>query len=59
MINLAKILSAGLDFIRVDLYVTDSGVKFGELTNYPEGGMADIHPKQLSINFAKNWVQDY
>jgi len=59
MINIAKILAAGLDFIRVDLYRTDSGIKFGELTNYPEGGTADIQPKELSINFAKNWVQNY
>jgi TupA-like ATPgrasp len=59
MVNLARSLSAGIDFIRVDLYCTDSGIKFGELTNYPEGGTADITPKELSIRFAKNWVQNY
>jgi hypothetical protein len=59
MLNLAKSLSEGIDFIRVDLYCTDKGIKFGELTNYPEGGVADIKPKELSNQFAKNWVQDY
>ena len=59
MLNLAKSLSAGIDFIRVDLYRTDKGIKFGELTNYPEGGVADLKPKELSIEFAKKWVQNY
>lgn len=59
MLNLAKSLSVGIDFIRVDLYRTDNGIKFGELTNYPEGGLADLKPKELSIEFAKNWVQNY
>jgi hypothetical protein len=38
MIELAETLSAGIDFIRVDLYETSDGVKFGELTNYPSAG---------------------
>jgi hypothetical protein len=59
MLSLAKTLSKGIDFIRVDLYCTDKGIKFGELTNYPEGGMVDIRPKALSIKYAKNWFQNY
>jgi hypothetical protein len=38
MIELAETLSAGTDLIRVDLYETSDGVKFGELTNYPGAG---------------------
>ena len=38
MLELAETLSAGIDFIRVDLYETSDGVKFGELTNYPSAG---------------------
>ncbi len=59
MMNIAKSLAAGTDFIRVDLYITDKGIKFGELTNYPDGGLADIRPKKLSVEFAKNWIQNY
>lgn len=59
MLNLAKALATGIDFIRVDLYVTDVGIKFGELTNYPDGGLADIRPKKLSVELVKNWIQNY
>ena len=59
MLSLANMLSKGIDFIRVDLYCTDGGIKFGELTNYPEGGVADLTPKSLSIEYAKRWVQSY
>ena len=59
MLNVAKNLSLGVDFIRVDLYCTDKGIKFGELTNYPEGGVADIKPNEVSVGYAKNWFQTY
>ena len=59
MISIAKSLSAGIDFVRVDLYITDKGIKFGELTNYPDGGFADIKPRKLSIDLAKKWNQNY
>lgn len=38
MLELAETLSAGTDLLRVDLYETSGGVKFGELTNYPSAG---------------------
>lgn len=38
MLELSSKLSAGLDFIRVDLYDLGDRVVFGELTNFPEGG---------------------
>lgn len=59
MMNIAKSLAVGIDFIRVDMYITDIGIKFGELTNYPDGGLADIRPKKLSVELAKNWIQNY
>lgn len=59
MISLVRVLAKNIDFIRVDLYITDKGIKFGELTNYPDGGLADIRPKELSIELAKNWTQNY
>jgi len=59
MIEIAEKLSAGMDFVRVDLYCTDNGIKFGELTNYPDAGKGDIFPRDLSIALARNWIQDY
>ena len=59
MMSLAEILAKNIDFVRVDLYITDKGIKFGELTNYPDGGLADIRPKELSIQLARNWAQSY
>jgi hypothetical protein len=38
MMEIARKLTTEIDFVRLDLYQTDRGVVFGELTNYPEGG---------------------
>lgn len=59
MLSVAKSLAKNIDFVRVDLYITDKGIKFGELTNYPDGGLADIRPKKLSVELAKKWIQNY
>ena len=37
MIAIAKTLSQGMDLIRVDLYDSDRGVIFGEMTLTPSG----------------------
>jgi hypothetical protein len=55
MLELARKLASGFDFIRVDLYLTAKGIKFGELTNYPGGGDEKFSPYSLSMNFARNW----
>ena len=39
MIEIAKILSADFDFVRVDLYEHNDKVYFGELTFSPWGGI--------------------
>ncbi|MCB9201609.1 MAG: hypothetical protein H6604_00980 [Flavobacteriales bacterium] len=38
MIEVSKVLSKDFDFVRVDLYVYENKVFFGELTLYPGGG---------------------
>ena len=38
IIHVAEKLAAGWDFLRVDLYVVDNKVKFGELTPIPSAG---------------------
>ena len=38
MFEIAKVLSEGIPFVRVDMYQTDQGIIVGELTLYPHGG---------------------
>lgn len=59
MLELSSILAMDIDFIRIDWYDSDKGLKFGELTNYPEGGSADITPVTQSIQWARKWKQVY
>jgi hypothetical protein len=59
MLIVAKALSDGLDFVRVDLYQTSQGVKFGELTNYPGGGIEKFFPESLDYELGASWVQRY
>ena len=46
MIRLAKKLSNGIPFLRVDLYEVNGKVYFGELTFYPGIGMSRFEPEE-------------
>lgn len=46
MIELAKILSKGLPFVRVDLYYVNDRIYFGELTFYPLSGFGKFDPPE-------------
>ena len=59
MLSVANDLASGVDFVRVDLYETNKGVKFGELTNYPGGGIEKFTPKSLDSEFGATWRQGY
>jgi hypothetical protein len=55
MIAVAEHISAGVDFVRVDLYDVAGQVKFGELTNYP-GGLHDVFdPPEWDMHFGEAW----
>jgi len=41
MLAAAERLGQGLDFVRVDLYDTCDGVRLGEMTVYPQGGIRE------------------
>lgn len=43
-IEISEKLSAGVSFLRVDLYLLDEELFVGELTNYPGNGFANIIP---------------
>ncbi len=47
MLEIARILSAEFDFVRVDLYETDGHVYFGELTFTPANGVLPSYRPEL------------
>jgi hypothetical protein len=44
MLSIAKKLSRGFDYVRVDLYSIGKDIFFGEMTNYPGNGMEKFDP---------------
>lgn len=46
MIYLATILSKGFPFVRVDFYLVNSKIYFGELTFFPMSGMGKFEPDE-------------
>ncbi len=55
MLEIARKLSRGMDFIRVDLYDTSIGVRVGELTNTPAAAAYVFTPRELDYRFGKPW----
>ena len=58
-IDVAAKLSAGTDFLRVDLYLWNDRIVFGELTNYPDAGKVAFRPKSLMKDVAQGWNPNY
>ncbi len=56
MIRIAEQLSAGIDFVRVDLYDLGETVMVGELTNYPQGGSGNFNPPHWDDVFGERWT---
>jgi hypothetical protein len=56
MIDLAEALSAGTDFVRVDLYSLPDRIVFGELTSYPAGGDSPFYPDSYNLEFGRYWT---
>ena len=55
MIIVSEKLAASTDFVRVDLYVVDGRVVFGEMTNYPAGGESPFQPESFDREFGRTW----
>lgn len=49
MLNLARKLSKGIPFVRIDFYVINDRVYFGEMTFYHESGIGRFNPESLNI----------
>lgn len=56
MLAFARKLSQGIPFVRVDFYVIDGSVYFGELTFFPASGMAPFTPEDWDETFG-SWLQ--
>lgn len=53
IIRLATRLADGLGFVRVDLYVPDGKVFFGELTFTPGAGVFPFHPDRIDYEWGR------
>jgi hypothetical protein len=55
LLDAARAMSAGLDFLRVDLYLVDGRVYLGEVTPYPGGGLDPIRPHSFEVGWGGLW----
>jgi hypothetical protein len=55
MLEIVGKLSAGTDFLRVDLYNLGGRIVFGELTNYPAGGLRKFDPRSFDLTLGSYW----
>lgn len=55
MLRLANILSKQFDFIRIDFYQSKEHFFLGEMTHYPESGMARFTPLCFDFELGSKW----
>jgi len=56
MIEIAETLSAGIDFVTVDLYDLDDRIVFGEMSFYPGGGHEEFSPEYYEKWLGSLWT---
>lgn len=56
LLDAAKLISKGFDFVRVDFYEFDGQPLVGELTFFPGSGFERFYPRSLDIDLGKRWV---
>jgi len=57
MIKLAEILGRDFDFARIDLYLVEGKIFFGELTHYPNAGLVGFRPREFDRVLGDVWRQ--
>ena len=55
MLDVARALSKDVPFLRIDLYVVDNKIYFGEFTFFPASGFAGFEPKEWDNTFG-SWI---
>lgn len=53
MINLAEKLSEGIPFVRIDFYLVNHMVYFGEITFFPASGLKGFVPEEWDLRFGE------
>jgi hypothetical protein len=56
MLNGAQKLANGFRFVRVDLYDTQRGPLFGEMTFAPEAGLCRFDPQWFDLQLGESWA---
>lgn len=51
MLELSRVLSKNIPFLRVDFYIINSQIYFGELTFFPASGMSKFEPEDWDYTF--------
>jgi hypothetical protein len=55
MVTLAETLADNVDHVRVDFYLIDDQIYFGEMTNYHTSGRQIFKPKMFNYEFGSKW----
>lgn len=55
MLQAAKTIGIGMDFVRIDFYDTDKKLYFGEITTTPGNGLERFMPQKYDLEFGKFW----
>ena len=55
MISAAERLAEDLPFVRIDFYEIDGAPIFGEMTFYPDAGVAKFAPDAYDLKFGSLW----
>lgn len=58
MLELASKLSAGFDFVRIDLYNIEGKIYFGEFTLTPTGGLLKLRPEIWDDKLGEKWIME-
>ena len=56
MISLGQKLSSGFPFLRVDFYLVNEKIYFGELTFFPASGFTGFDPEKYDQQFG-DWIK--
>lgn len=58
MVEMAELISEGFDFVRIDLFLVDGTIYFGEMTQTPELGFGRFRPSLVDFEIGARWRYD-